>query len=215
LLFAAALRRATRDERVLWLAAGLGVAASAPFVFGDTGLRALAAAYPALALAAARGLALGDPQPTSTPASVTPLLGAGAAILTLMLVGPAVTRSGGPPDALRAAVAPDELLVEPDRCTGVLLSGREIEDVALGRVSSADLERLAQAAAYAADDLETLRQPLVLLSCLDHASQRLRVVAARHQLLRAPTRDGWLKLRVEPLAESAELLAAADWPPAR
>jgi len=215
--FARHLRRASHRERLFWLTSLFGVAASAPFVFGDTGVRALAAAFPLLALAFGAGLSARvgrrpllapvlkvENQGVLTAAALT------AALLAVCLGGPAVVHAMAPRPAIEQvarARAEGAVVVLPTSCAAVAVTGRgRALDLAVPTLNRAQLRRLL-GLGYFEDpaDLSSLPTPVVLASCLDHASGVQRLIAAPPRLLRE---RGFVRLDLSPLAEGSRFAQA-------
>jgi hypothetical protein len=90
------LRRATTDERLFWLAAAAGIVLSAPVVYGDAGLRGLAASFPFLCALLAAGLGRRRPSrraPGRDRATRRVLLAGAAVLVAAALVGPAAAHA--------------------------------------------------------------------------------------------------------------------------
>ncbi len=213
---------ADRAERMFWITSLFGVAASAPFVFGDTGVRALAAAFPFLALAFGAGLsvrvgrrqllapALGmENRGVLTAAALT------AVLLALCLGGPALAHATAPHPAVEAlarARAESTAIVLPTSCAAVVVTGGgwdiELDVPTLGR---AQVRRLLALGYFEdASDLTQLPSPVVLASCFDHASGVQRLLAAPPRLLRE---GGFVRLELRPLAEGSQFAQALTLTP--
>lgn len=217
LAFARHLRRAGREERLFWLATLLGIAASAPFVFGDTGVRALAASFPFLATAFGAGLsARVGRRPLLPPVlaienrGVVTAAALTAGLLVVCLAGPAVVHAMAPRAAvaqLTRARAEGAAVVLPASCAAVaVMGGGRDTGLAVPTLNRAQVRRLL-ALGYFEDpaDLTSLPPPVVLASCLDHASGVQRLIAAPPRLLRERS---FVRLDLRPLAEGSRFAQA-------
>jgi hypothetical protein len=231
LAFASRMRRSrAREERLFWLAVGLGILLSVPFVYGDAGFRGLAAGYPFIALALAVGLGGRRDQwlvtPTGRMRRRQELRVAAAfalALVAVAFVGPALAHAYAgrlQPHLPADLPAGRELVVRLETSPTVLVTNFQREG--LEGVPSADrgdfLRLLSQAGIeYQTVEehgyLEQLRPPFALLSGYDFVSRRQKVMVAPPALLRE--RATFVKLWARPAGDSGFLLEVERWEPLR
>jgi len=208
--FAVHLASSRWSERLFWATAFGGLAASAPFVFGDTGLRAMTGGLPFVALAVACGLS-GRPRRRATRQGLAierrTVAGSTAACLALLaasLVGPALVRglSQPPqPSQLRGLTPLRDAVVEVRTCPAVLVTNRGQSSLKLPLVDSEALDIWLDLARVGDGGLRQMALPAVVLSCYDHVSRRQLVLVAPHNLYKqAGPRD---RLAIRPLAGDA------------
>lgn len=203
-------------DRSFWLAVFLGIVASVPFVYGDAGLRGLAASFPFIAL----GLSLGFGGSGRTPLLGAvpgkkgvgiPAAGLGLSLVVVSIGGPAVAHRLAPrpePGSLIAALPGEALVVSLGRAPAVLVT--QSPRSGLGDLPQKDRREFLQLLEWAAlpdEDravLEGLRPPFVLLSCYDFVTKRQLVAIAPVELLHQ--RVGFLRLRVRALGNFVETL---------
>jgi hypothetical protein len=213
--------RSTLDF-AFWVAILAGTAASAVLIFGDAGFRGLAAVYPFLAAALAIGVRLGRRRPFTGPATieeerrdVRSASVAGCAMLALTVAGPAVAHTLAPrPPALdRTRLAPGQFaVIAPRTAPCVLVTSRGRTHPGVPILNRSDFIRLARVAAFGdADEITSLRPPVVLLSAFDFVAGRQRLIVAPPSLLRSTA--PFVKLAIQPLGESRYFVEAMDWSP--
>jgi hypothetical protein len=222
LAFLAFWWRSRRDERAFWLAAGTGLMASAPFVYGDAGLRGLAAAYPLLALALSAGL---TPRRAlwSTPAAErntrqnAAIGGAVAALILLSaLLGPSLARRGveRPAAAILDHATADEVLVAAVKdAPAVVVWGQAPADLPAPAINRRQFQRHLELSHVPPETgLDSLKPPFALLSVYDFVTRGQRILAAPPDVLRE--RAPFLKLVVRRLGADRNVLQAVAWEPA-
>ncbi|HEV8254049.1 MAG TPA: hypothetical protein VGQ78_04795 [Vicinamibacteria bacterium] len=212
----------TTLDFAFWIAVLAGTATSAALIFGDAGFRGLAAVYPFLAAALAIGVRLGRRRGPTGPATVEEegrdvrsAAVAGCAMLALTVGGPAVAHALAPrPPALdRTRLAPDQVaVIDPRTAPRVLVTSRGHTHPGIATLNRSDFIRLARVAAFGdADEIASLRPPVVLLSAFDFVAGRQRLIVAPQSLLRSTA--PFVKLAIQPLGESRYFVEAMDWSP--
>ena len=201
------IARSRGGERSLWSLTAIGVLASVPFVYGDSGFRILAAAYPFLAVLLALGLAPRGERPDgperrqaerhlATRAAVV-----GSTLLALILAGPALARALSPPPPAfdRASAAAGRVMViAPAQAAAIVVSNAGAEDVDRPRLARRDFSRALETVPVGGPDyFERLRPPFAILSAYDRVTARQQLLVAPVDLLRSPSR--WLRVEVHPV----------------
>jgi hypothetical protein len=212
LAFARYAWRARTDERLFWLAAALGVVLSAPVVYGDAGLRGLAASFPLLAGLLAIGLGarrLSPPIDTLETRTRVALSVCAVALVALALVGPAIAhRSQARP--ARESLTPGTLVVRLRPAPAIVVSSREQPDVDVPVLPRRQFERHLALANVAASGFDRPDPPFALVSAYDWVAQRQRVLVIAPEALRE---TNFLRLRAAPAAEDENLQVVSEWSP--
>jgi hypothetical protein len=204
---AAAIVFMARDRRYrgFWLATGAGILGSVPFVYGDAGFRALAAAYPVLALFFGLGLGarrrapIGPAVARAERGLIRAALFMTLAIMLASLVLPAVAHRQWP--------RPTPALLREAR-PGVTMVAR-IEDAPAVLVMRAPRARLSQVPWMQTDQMQALlelaefpddaglfrtRPPFSLVSVYDCVTEKQYLVLGSVNLLR---QKGYVRFDVE------------------
>jgi hypothetical protein len=220
--FAVHVAASRRGERVFWAAAAGGLAASAPFVFGDTGLRAMTAGLPFVALGVASGLSARGRRTAIGPAlaterrTVAASAAAGLALLAASLAGPGlVGRLAQPPEPARlGGLTPArDAVVALRTCPAVLVTNRGQSSLPLPLVEARDLDSWLDLARFGDAGLRQIALPAVVMSCYDHVSARQRLLVARHTLYKGAGPLDVLSLQPLPGdARFGEVLSLAPLP---
>ncbi len=206
---------------LFWLASAVGLAASAPFVYSDTGFRSLAAGYPFIALFFALGCAAHPPRRLlRTGADFERRLigvcgGITIALLATALVGPALARGLWPRAAVAAAMAPSIAVVDTPRAPLVVVRN-PLEVTTYGSLRVIDRPDFLRLLRFAdlKGDLEPLTQrrpPFVVMSAYDHASRRVRTLVGPVELAQPGSR--FVRIETAAIADSQELEEVVRWEP--
>jgi hypothetical protein len=205
------LRRARAEERVFWLAVALGITASAPVVYGDAGLRGLAASFPFLCALVATGFAVRRRTllDATARAAQRVLVAGAAALLAAALVGPALAR----PFALRPRfplfpLPPDVRVVRVRPAPAVLVSNRERPDLDVTVLPRRQYLRHVGLANVAASGFDRPDPPFAVASVYDYVERRQRVLVLPPEALAA---GPFLRVQVAPVADDPNLLLVTDW----
>lgn len=212
-----------RAEKLLWLAVAAGLVASVPFIYSDTGFRALAPAYPFIALFFSLGCAPRPPR--SLPRTgdtfdrhlVNVCAAITVAVLVVALAGPPVARLSWPADAPAIAARTDPTLgiIEPARSPLVVVRN-PLEVESFGRLRVLDRPDFLRLVRFAdlKGELQPLTQrrpPFVVLSAYDYANRRVRTLVAPVELARSAARYIRVNARLLPGSEAIE--AVEGWEP--
>lgn len=233
LMTVSALRgSAVRGERSLWLATVVGVLASVPFVYGDSGFRVLAATYPFLAVLLAAGFATrrerrsGRARTQAQERLARAAAIGGLALLTVILIGPGIARAviaNAPaldPRSIGAVPPHTVLAIEPSRAVAIVVSNTGSEGAGRPVLDRRDFSRALETVPVAAADyFDRLRPPFCVLSAYDRVARRQRLLVGPVDLVR--TRERFLRLEVHPAVErdpgmapgSQDFLAVERWTP--
>ncbi len=197
---ALALRRRRRHEGRLWLALLLGLVASAPFVYGDAGLRGLLVGLPLLASLLALGLASRVRPATTRSEARLPVLGLGLALAmtAIAFLAPPLLRR---PQPTTSGLDParDALL---DLSLGSAVRVAPSGAAAAGSLALRDYQRRLGYARLPGGQIWLRRPPFVLASALDYVSGTQKVVFAPADFLDPPT--PLRRTRLRPLRSQAE-----------
>jgi len=208
------LRRASPDERLFWLAAASGIVLSAPVVYGDAGLRGLAASFPFLCALLAIGLGRSGPRRARDTSRATRhlLVAAAAALVLLSLAVPAVAhaRARRPLSPL-SPLPPDVRIVRVRPAPAVVVSNRERPELDVTLLPRRQYLRHVGLANVAAAGFDRPDPPFAVVSAYDYVERRQRVLVLPPEALGATP---FLRVRVRPLAEDPNLLLVTDWQPA-
>jgi hypothetical protein len=222
------LRQGSARDRLFWLAVGVGVLGSVPFVYGISGFRCLATAYPCFALFFALGLS--TPARLASGTSVARgerLAVAGAACLLFGILGsslvvPAVAHRFGPrPDAAAfSGLTPGRtLLVSLERAPAVLVSHARRSGLAhVPWVQERELHELLDLAEFRDAELRSVRLPFAVASVYDFVTKSQFLLIGPVDLLR---QKGFVRVDVARLGcdtaivrdTRLELAAPAEVPP--
>jgi hypothetical protein len=196
---ALAVPRRRPPERRLWLFLLLGLLASAPFVYGDAGLRGLLVALPLLACLLALGLASRS-RPTLRSERWLPASGLGFALgmTALVLATPPMLRQ---PQALPPGLDPAAEALLDLRLGSAVRVVAAAQAAAAGSLPMPDYQRRLGYARLSDDKVWRRRPPFLLVSALDRASGTQRVTFAPPDFLdaAAPLR----RARLRPLRPSS------------
>jgi hypothetical protein len=217
-------RSGSKVAALFWLAAGVGVLLSVPFVYGDAGFRGLAAAYPFIAVALAFGMSGGRSRPLLTePALRTErrllrtcgLMAVG--LVGAALVGPAFVRAWPlRPERrdLRDLVPGRQVVMYPARASAVVVTiDRSAPSAEMPRLERRQFLRLLDLAMLDADRdayLRSLRSPFLLMSAYDFVSRHQQFVVGPIDIVRQDR--GFAKLDVQ-AAPVRGILEVTSWEP--
>jgi hypothetical protein len=222
--FVLVLRRGPSWVVGFWLAVAAGIAGSACFVFGDTGFRALAAAYPFFAVAFSLGLArrpggrpLGLPNRERVQAARRMALGMTLGLLAVCVVGPALARRvhPGPAAGFVEGLTPGrDAVVALRDCPSVIVANRGIPDAGAPVVERRRFERLLEVAGIEPPpEITFAAVPYALLSCYDFVSHQQRVLVAPH---RFPETSGrFVQVQIRDVDAQPGVVEVVGWSPPR
>lgn len=205
------LRRARGDERLFWLAVVLGITASAPVVYGDAGLRGLAASFPFLCALVATGFAVRRrtvPHATDR-ATRRRLVAAAVALVAAALVGPAVARPlAARPRSPLFPLPPDVRIVRVRPAPAVLVSNRERPELGLVTLPRRQYLRHVGLANVAASGFDRPDPPFAIVSAYDYVERRQRVLVLPPDAVAA---GPFVRVVVAPVADDPNLLLVSAW----
>jgi hypothetical protein len=210
------LGRAAWNERLFWLGAVAGIVLSAPVVYGDAGLRGLAASFPFLAALLAIGLGRSPRRPRNAApveSRLAHLLALGAAALVaIALAGPAVAhalvrRPGA--EALRS-LPPDTLVVRLRPAPTIVVSNRPRPEALAPVLPRRQYLRHLGLANVAGSGFDRPEPPFALVSAYDYVARRQRVLVVPPEAL---PHGRFLRVTARPVAEDENLLLASEWAP--
>jgi hypothetical protein len=207
------LWRAPADVRLFWLAVAAGIVLSAPVVYGDAGLRGLAASFPflcaLLAVGLGRSAARGDRALPDGARQV--LLASAAALVVLALVGPAVAHAvARRPLVPLFPLPPDVRIVRVRPAPAVVVSSRERPELDVTVLPRRQYLRHVGLANVAASGFDRPDPPFAVVSAYDYVEKRQRVLVLPPEALGATP---FLRVVVHPIAEDPNLLLVTDWRP--
>lgn len=205
------LRRARADERLFWLAVALGITASAPVVYGDAGLRGLAASFPFLCALLAVGLGRSAPHGgrAVSDGARPVLLASAAALVVLALAGPAVAHAAARrPLAPLFPLPPDVRIVRVRPAPAVVVSSRERPELDVTVLPRRQYLRHVGLANVAAAGFDRPDPPFAVVSAYDYVERRQRVLVLPPEALAA---SPFLRVEVRPVAEDPNLLQVTGW----
>jgi hypothetical protein len=208
------LWRARADVRLFWLAAAAGIVLSAPVVYGDAGLRGLAASFPFLCALLAVGFggtrsALRAQGRERTTRRV--LLAGAAALVAAALVGPAAAHAvARRPRAPLFPLPPDVRIVRVRPAPAVVVSSRERPELDVTVLPRRQYLRHVGLANVAAAGFDRPDPPFAVVSAYDYVEKRQRVLVLPPEALGATP---FLRVVVRPVAEDPNLLLVTDWRP--
>jgi hypothetical protein len=207
------LRRASADERLFWLAVAAGIVLSAPVVYGDAGLRGLAASFPFLCALLAIGLGRGGRRPARDVSRATRrvLVTAAAALVLLSLVGPAIAHARAHrPRSPLFPLPPDVRIVRVRSAPAVVVSNRERPELDVTLLPRRQYLRHVGLANVAASGFDRPDPPFGVVSAYDYVERRQRVLVLPPEALASP---GFLRVQVRPVADDPNLVLVTDWRP--
>jgi hypothetical protein len=213
LAFLRYLRRSAADERLFWLAAIAGIVLSAPVVYGDAGLRGLAASFPLLAGLFSIGLGRDSrhpPRALAIESRRARVLGAaGVALVAIALVGPAIAHRVAPrPDATALAASADSLVVRLRRAPAVVVSNRPRDELDAAVLPRRQYLRHLELANVLGSGFDRPDPPFALVSAYDCVAGRQRVLVVPPEAL---LERGFLRVRASPAAGDENLQVATAW----
>lgn len=201
------LRTKEAADRLFWVASGVGILGSVPFVYGDAGFRGLAVAYPFIAVFLALGLGHRDslrPRAVELPlVQAAVATTAGVALLALLVPG-VVHRFWPQPSAeLRLGLRPGTtLLVDVTQSPAVLVSrSRRANLPDVPWIDERAYAELLELADLPEDfGLATLKLPFSLATVYDHVTRRAYLLVGTVDLLR---QRGFVRVDVDAIGQGA------------
>jgi hypothetical protein len=205
------LRRAPVDERLFWLAVVCGIVLSAPVVYGDAGLRGLAASFPFLCALLTIGLGRRGRLRGRSRAAPPVLVAAAAALVLLSLAGPAVAhaRARRPLSPL-FPLPPDVRIVRVRPAPAVVVSNRERSQHGATLLPRRQYLRHVGLANVSASGFDRPDPPFAVVSAYDYVERRQRVLVLPPEALAA---GPFLRVQARPVADDPNLLLVTDWRP--
>lgn len=207
------LARARNDERLFWLAVVLGIVLSAPVVYGDAGLRGLAASFPFLCALLATGLG-GRRRAPAAFADVRvrrTLVLSAATLVLLALAGPALAHAAARrPRSPLFPLPPDVRIVRVRPAPAVLVSNRERPELDLVTLPRRQYLRHVGLANVEASGFDRPEPPFAVVSAYDYVEKTQRVLVLPPEALAA---GPFLRVVVAPVADDPNLLRVGDWRP--
>lgn len=210
------LRRRPAGDGMFWLAVAAGLLASAPFIYSDTGFRALAPGYPFIAAFFALGAAA-TRRPRSLAASGEAierrLVGASgaltAALLALTLVGPFIAHAAWPKNTIPTATSSVDAGVVEMAMSPLVVVRNPLEIETFGSMRTLDRPDFLRLVRFAdlkgeLDPLTQRRPPFVVMSAYDYANRRVRTLVAPIEMARSGSRRVSIEARPIPGNEALE-----------
>lgn len=215
------LRRRPAGDGMFWFAVAAGVLASAPFVYGDTGFRALAPGYPFIAAFFALGAAA-----TRRPRRLTAsgealerqLAGASgvltAALLAITLGGPFIAHASWPKNPIPASMSPAGAGVIEIAMSPLVVVRNPLEIETFGSMRTLDRPDFLRLVRFAdlkgeLDPLTQRRPPFVVMSAYDYANRRVRTLVAPIEMARSGSRR--VRIEARALPGNPDLEEVVSW----